>query len=86
MHQHPITAALAGLVILVMTMGASQTSAPAPTRAPTGWTTSPTATSAGRGGSVDRDGALPTGGLGPDSFATPDRSEDAIVCPGSSRI
>ncbi len=45
MHQHPITAALAGLVILVMTMGASQTSAPAPTRAPTGWTTSPTATS-----------------------------------------
>jgi hypothetical protein len=35
MHQHPITAALAGLVILVMTIGACQASAPAPAKATT---------------------------------------------------
>ena len=46
MHRYPrLAAALAGLVILVMAMGACQASAPATAKAPTGGTTSPTATS-----------------------------------------
>ena len=46
MGRYPgLAAALAGLMLLVMAMGACQASAPAPAKAPTGGTTSPTATS-----------------------------------------